>query len=410
MKVGILNIGTELLFGQVLNSNAAFLSKELNNLGFDVLYHHIVGDNPLRIKAAINMLFIDCDIIVTTGGLGPTQDDITKEIVCEIMDDSLVKNEIAYNNIWEIYNKSNRIMPENNIKQSYLPRRAIPFFNDAGTAPGFALEKNGKYIISLPGPPREMTRMFESWVRPYLKDHIDGHICYKILRTFGIGESSLEMKLIGLIDKQQDPTIATYAKEGECSLRITSKRSTIKEAENAVNKMIKKVDNLIGEYIYSHDDEDFNEVIVKMLKTKGLKLSCAESCTGGLFAKLMTDISGSSEVFDRGLITYSNEAKIQELGVDPKTLKKFGAVSGKTADEMVLGLRNKTKSDVCISVTGIAGPMGGSEEKPVGLVYIGIYYNSEIKVSKIIGRDINRRWNRNYTALNMLKIIYDTIS
>jgi nicotinamide-nucleotide amidase len=410
MKVGILNIGTELLFGQVINSNAAFLSKELNNLGFDVLYHHIVGDNPLRIKAAINMLFIDCDIIVTTGGLGPTQDDITKEIVCELMNDSLVKNQIAYNNISEIYSKSNRIMPKNNIKQSYLPRRAIPFFNDAGTAPGFALEHNGKYVISLPGPPREMTSMFESRVRPYLKDHIDGHIYYKVLRTFGIGESSLEMKLIDLIDKQQDPTIATYAKEGECSLRITSKRSTMEEAENAVNNMIKKVDDLIGEYIYSQDDEDFNEVIVKLLKTKGLKLSCSESCTGGLFAKLMTDISGSSEVFDRGIITYSNKAKIEELGVDPKTLKKFGAVSRETAEEMVLGLRNKTKSDVCISVTGISGPMGGSEEKPVGLVYIGIYYNNEIEVKEIISRDINRKWNRNYTALNMLKIVYDTIS
>jgi len=409
MRVGILNIGTELLFGQILNSNAAFLSKELNNLGFDVLYHHIVGDNSIRIKAAINMLLFDCDIIVTTGGLGPTQDDITKELVCEIMEDELVINPEAYEALINIYKKSNKNMPENNLKQAYLPKRAIPFINDAGTAPGFVLENKGKYIISIPGPPREMTRMFENSVKPYLMDHVDGHIYYKVIRTFGIGESSLEMKLINLIDKQTDPTIATYAKEGECSLRITSKKDSKDEAKIAVDSLINDVTELIGEYIYSYEDENFNKVVFNNLRSRNLGLSSAESCTGGLFAKTITDIPGSSEVFSRGIVTYSNDAKISELGINKDTLDKFGAVSEEIAKEMVLGLYNKTKSDVCISVTGIAGPGGETEGKPVGLVYMGIQYKGLVNVKKIKIRDVNRIWNRDFTVLNMLKLIYDTI-
>lgn len=410
MRVGILNIGTELLFGQVVNSDAAFLSKELNNMGFDVMYHYIVGDNPDRIRAAINMLFKGCDTLITTGGLGPTQDDITKEIACEYMKDELILSDDAMNSLVSRYQSMNHSMPDNNLKQAYLPSRAVPFINDAGTAPGFALSNDDKHIICLPGPPREMTRMFEKSAKPYLKQFTDGFIYYKIIRTFGLGESSMEMKLMPLIDHQKDPTIATYAKEGECSLRVTSKRKSFDEAKNAVDNMIVEVDKLIGEYIYSFDNEDFEKVVFDKLIEKNITISSAESCTGGLFAKTITDFSGSSKIFDRGLVTYSDKAKIDELGVKKEILDKYGAVSEETALEMAKGLYKASGSDLCISVTGIAGPGGGTVEKPVGLVYIGYFYKGQAKVKKIQARDINRMWNRNYTLLNMMRIVYDCIN
>ncbi|MBK5253532.1 MAG: competence/damage-inducible protein A [Peptostreptococcaceae bacterium] len=410
MKVGILNIGTELLFGQVINSNAAFLSKELNNMGFDVMYHYIVGDNPDRMRIAINMLFNDCDIVITTGGLGPTQDDITKEIACEYMKDELIVSDDAMNELVGGYKKTGHKMPKNNLKQAYLPSRAVPFINDAGTAPGFALSNDDKYIICLPGPPREMTRMFKKSAKPYLEKFSNSVIYYKIIRTFGIGESSMEMTLLPLIDNQTDPTIATYAKEGECSLRITSKRKTLCEAKDAVDNMISEVNNLIGEYIYSFDNENFEKVVFDKLVENNISISSAESCTGGLFAKTITDFSGSSKIFDRGLVTYSNEAKVTELGVRLETLEKYGAVSEETAIEMAEGLFKASGSELCISVTGIAGPDGGTPEKPVGLVYIGCIYKGETKVIKIQMRNINRNWNRNYTLLNMMKVVYDCIN
>ena len=410
MRVGILNIGTELLFGQVVNSDAAFLSKELNHMGFDVMYHYIVGDNPNRIRAAINMLFSDCDTLITTGGLGPTQDDITKEIACEYMKDELILSDDAMNALVSRYQSMNHSMPDNNLKQGYLPSRAVPFINDAGTAPGFALSNDDKNIICLPGPPRVMTRMFEKSAKPYLKQFIDGCIYYKIIRTFGLGESSMEMKLMPLIDNQKDPTIATYAKEGECSLRVTSKRKSLGEAKDAVDNMIVEVDKLIGEYIYSFDNEDFEKVVFDKLIEKNITISSAESCTGGLFAKTITDFSGSSKIFDRGLVTYSDRSKMDELKVNKETLEKYGAVSEETALEMAEGLFKASGSDLCISVTGIAGPGGGTDEKPVGLVYIGYFYKGEAKVKKIQARNINRIWNRNYTLLNMMKIVYDCIN
>ncbi|NLY81458.1 MAG: nicotinamide-nucleotide amidohydrolase family protein [Clostridiales bacterium] len=220
----------------------------------------------------------------------------------------------------------------------------------------------------------------------------------------------MEMKLMPLIDNQKDPTIATYAKEGECSLRVTSKRKSLGEAKDAVDNMIVEVDKLIGEYIYSFDNEDFEKVVFDKLMEKNITISSAESCTGGLFAKTITDFSGSSKIFDRGLVTYSDSAKMDELKVKKETLEKYGAVSEETALEMAEGLFKASGSDLCISVTGIAGPGGGTDEKPVGLVYIGYFYKGEAKVKKIQARNINRIWNRNYTLLNMMKIVYDCIN
>ena len=409
MKTAILTVGTEILFGQIVNTNAAFLSQELQNMGYDVMYHYSVGDNPGRLKELIAFAFHDCDLILTTGGLGPTQDDLTKEVIAEAMGDVIVENEECMKALLDNYKRAGRTMTPNNLKQAYMPSRARVLPNDAGTAPGFALEKDGKLIISMPGPPREMKRMFELQVKPILESMQDSVIFYRIIRTFGLGESSMETVLLPLIDGQTDPTIATYAKEGECSLRVASKRATKEEAVEAVDRMIEDVNKLIGEYIYSYDDEDLVDVVGKLLLEKHITISCAESCTGGLFAAALTDIPGISEVFERGIVTYSNRAKMEELGVKAETLDKFGAVSPETACEMASGLAEKTGSDLCISVTGIAGPGGGTAEKPVGLAYIGIAYKGQVKAVKSQYRNVSRKWNRHYALLGMLNQVYQLI-
>ena len=409
MKTAILSVGTEILFGQIVNTNTVYLSQQMNMLGFDVMYHYTVGDNPKRVEEMIDLAFQDCDLILTTGGLGPTQDDLTKEVACKALDDTLVMMDDVLEEITKYFKTLGREMTENNKKQAIMPSRATVFHNDAGTAPGFALEKDGKYIICMPGPPREMKRMFQKSVVPFLQSMIDGALYYRQIRFFGIGESMLETQLLDLIDNQTDPTLATYAKEGECSLRIASKRATEEEAERAVDEMLEKVKERVGHYIYSCDDEELAQVVADRLMEQGLTLSSAESCTGGMFASTMTDIPGISQCFDRGLVTYSNQAKMEELGVSAGTLEKFGAVSEETALEMVEGLKRVSGSDVCISVTGIAGPGGGSEEKPVGLVYIGFSYGDKKICKKIQMRNVNRSWNRHYTLLCMLNVIYRNI-
>ncbi len=409
MKTAILSVGTEILFGQIVNTNTVYLSQQMNMRGFDVMYHYTVGDNPKRVEEMIDLAFQDCDLILTTGGLGPTQDDLTKEVACKALDDTLVMMDDVLEEITKYFKTLGREMTENNKKQAIMPSRATVFHNDAGTAPGFALEKDGKYIICMPGPPREMKRMFQKSVVPFLQSMIDGALYYRQIRFFGIGESMLETQLLDLIDNQTDPTLATYAKEGECSLRIASKRATEEDAEHAVDEMLEKVKERVGHYIYSCDDEELAQVVADRLMEQGLTLSSAESCTGGMFASTMTDIPGISQCFDRGLVTYSNQAKMEELGVSAGTLEKFGAVSEETALEMVEGLKRVSGSDVCISVTGIAGPGGGSEEKPVGLVYIGFSYGDKKICKKIQMRNVNRSWNRHYTLLCMLNVIYRNI-
>ena len=409
MKTAILTVGTEILFGQIVNTNAAFLSRELNNLGYDVMYHYSVGDNPGRLAELIEFAFRDCDMIITTGGLGPTQDDLTKEVIAQAMGDRLVVSPEALSALKDRYERSGRPMTENNLKQANMPESAQILPNDQGTAPGFWLEKKGKIIVSMPGPPREMTNMFEKEVKPRLISRQDSVIYYKILRTFGLGESKMETVLLPLIDGQTDPTIATYAKEGECSLRIASKRPTKEEAEAAVEDMTARVMDIIGEYVYSTDNEELADVVANMLLDKNITISCAESCTGGLFAGTLINTDGISKVFDRGIVTYSNEAKIKELGVKAETLDTFGAVSPETAAEMAEGIRAKTGTDIAVSVTGIAGPGGGSADKPVGLVYIGIAYDGKTDVVKTQMRNVTRNWNRNYAVLNMLYEIYKRI-
>ena len=410
MKAALLSVGTELLLGEITNTNVVYLSRELNTLGIDVMYHYTVGDNPARLAEMIEMAFKDCDLIITTGGLGPTQDDMTKEIACQVMGDELVLQEDILEEIKRRMLAYKAYMTDNNIKQAEMPSRAVIFYNDAGTAPGFALDRtlaDGKkqYIACMPGPPREMKRMFTRSVMPWLEGMAEGVLVYKELRMFGIGESELETALLPLIDGQTDPTIATYAKDSECSVRVASKRASREEAEAAVEDMIRKVDELVGQFIYSHDDEDLVRVVSRKLMEQKLTIACAESCTGGMFAAALTDIAGISECFDRGIVTYSNEAKIQELGVKPETIETYGAVSEETAMEMATGIRRVSGTDIGISVTGIAGPGGGTDEKPVGLVYIGMDYKVEVTCHKIDRRITDRGRNRRYSTLSMLDML-----
>lgn len=405
MKSAILSVGTELLFGQITNTNVVYLSQQIQSLGIDVMYHFTVGDNSRRLADIIRQAFKECDIIITTGGLGPTQDDLTKEIVCEVMNDKLVPHQQSMNVLKEYFNKTGREMTENNWKQGYFPSKAQVLANDIGSAPGFLLEEDNKTIICMPGPPREMHRMFEKYVSPFLANKTDDTIYYKVLRLFGIGESKLETEIIDLIDKQTDPTLATYAKEGECSIRITSKRNSLEEAKKAVDDMIAEIRKKVGQYIYSYDDENLADIVIQKLIDNDITVSCAESCTGGWFSKTLTDTPGISAVYDRGFITYSNKAKVKELGVKQETLDTFGAVSKETAIEMAEGLKEKTGCRLCISVTGLAGPDGAREEKPIGTVYYSAILD-DIKVWKETRmRNVNRNWNRNYAVLTMFDII-----
>ena len=409
MKTAILSVGTEILFGQITNTNTVYLSRELNNMGLDVMYHYTVGDNPERVAEIMELALKDVDMILTTGGLGPTQDDLTKEVACRVFSDELVVNEHALGLIESYFKRTGRKMTENNTKQALMPSRATVFQNDAGTAPGFALEREGKYIVCMPGPPREMTRMFQVSVKPFLEKMTDSVMRYRILRFYGIGESELETRLLPVIDGQTDPTIATYAKEGECQVRIASKRADGDEADAAVEEMTSKVLDIAGEYCFSLENEDLVQVVAEKLMTKGLTIASAESCTGGLFAAALTDIPGISGSFKAGFVTYSNESKVRELGVSPETLEKYGAVSEETAREMVEGLYERTGCDVCVSVTGIAGPGGGTPEKPVGLVYIGFKYGDRCFVTKKLSSGASRKWTRNHTLLGMLDIVRSNI-
>lgn len=413
MKSAILSVGTELLFGQVTNTNTVFLSQRLNLMGIDVMYHSTVGDNPARAKQDLSRLLEEVDLVITTGGLGPTQDDLTKEMAAEVMGVDLVLDEEALKTLKSYFEKSGRVMTENNIKQVMLPEKdgfALP--NNCGTAPGCVYEKNGKTgktVICLPGPPREMKQMFEESVVPYLQKRVDAVIFSRMIRTFGIGESQLEFALQPVIDGQTDPTVATYAKEGESSVRVTSKRRTEEEARAAVDEMVGRIKEIVGEYIYSCDDEDLSGVVVKKLTEKGLTLSSAESCTGGLFASTVISNDGASAVFDRSLVTYSNRAKVEELGVKEVTLQTYGAVSAETAGEMAEGLSKVSGSDICVAVTGIAGPDGGTKEKPVGLVYIGLTYEGKTIAKEFKVRPVGRNWIRNYTVMLMLNEILSLI-
>ncbi|WP_432400450.1 competence/damage-inducible protein A [Wukongibacter sp. M2B1] len=408
MNCTILTVGTELLMGQIVNTNAAFLSKEINDLGINVLYHLTVGDNPNRLKKMLKIALEVSDLVVTTGGLGPTQDDLTKETIAKSLGKELVLHEPTLEKIKGFFSKLNKEMSPNNKKQALIPEGSIVLDNDNGTAPGFIAEVDGKMVVSLPGPPREMKSLFFDSVKPYLQSKSEFKIKSKILKFVGIGESSLETVLEDLITDQTNPTIATYAGGGEVSLRITAKGKTDEEIDALINPMIKEVESRLEKHIYSYCDESLEKIVANMLIDNNLKISLAESCTGGLLASKFTSISGISKTLDRAIVTYSNNAKIQELGIDENIIKDYGAVSEETAEAMAQGVRLVAKTDIGVSITGIAGPTGGTSEKPVGLVYVGIATAKNIIVKKLnLTGDRNKI--RSYAAISALNLIRQVI-
>jgi len=403
----LIAVGTELLFGQVVNTNAAYISERLQLLGVSVLYHHTVGDNPGRARKTLELAASESGIVITTGGLGPTQDDITKDLIAELAGRKLVHDDEAYRRLDEIMRSFGRInYTENNLKQALVPEGAVVFYNEVGTAPGFALETDKNTFIAMPGPPREMKDMMQRSVIPYIATKSDAVIFSKLLRFYGIGESALETALLPIIDGQTDPTVATYAKEGECAIRISSMRGTESEAKAAVEEACAHARELAGEYLYNEEDKDYPQVIVEMLRRKGLRLASAESCTGGLFSGAITSVAGSSEVFDRAYVVYSNESKVECLGVSGETLDKYGAVSEPCVREMAQGALERSRADIAVAVTGIAGPGGGTDEKPVGTVFFAIAGKGRECVSRArVFRDRGRRVNRHVCVLELCSLI-----
>ena len=408
MDTSIIAVGTELLFGQVVNTNAAYLSENLNHLGFNVMFHYTVGDNAGRLEQILRQALRDTDLVILTGGLGPTQDDMTKEVVAKVMEAPLYLDEACLADVKSYFTRRGREMAPNNIRQAYMPEDAIVFRNESGTAPAFAVRKEDKCVICYPGPPRELKWLFNDSGRDFLRQFRDKQLHYQVIRTIGIGESDLETVLMPLIDKQTDPTIATYAKEGECTIRVASQRDTMEEAISAVQDTIREINALVGSYIYSYEDKELNEVVVAKLQRKGLSLSSAESCTGGLFAGSITDVAGASKVFARGFVTYDEEAKVSMLGVSRSTIERYTVVSAEVAEEMAKGAKLQAGSDIAVAITGFAGPEA-DEGREVGNAYIGYAYGDTIGSIELNTKRSDRKWNRHFFRLRMLKIVNEIL-
>jgi nicotinamide-nucleotide amidase len=383
MVVEIISVGTEILMGNIVNTNAAWLSEKCAGLGLSQYYQSVVGDNAKRLEGTVRLALENADIVILTGGLGPTQDDLTKETVAHVFDMELVEDEHTRKRIEEYFqNNIYKKIPENNWKQAIVPQGARVIDNQNGTAPGLILEKNGKTAILLPGPPNEMIPMFENDIVPYLKS-IQPEVLYsKMIKLCGIGESQAEAEIMDLIDHQNNPTIATYAKTGEVHIRVTARAATEEEAKNLVKPIVKQIKSRFGILVYSTDEkESLEEAVVKLLRKANLTVCTAESCTGGLVSGSIVNVPGASEVFNVGYVTYSNKAKRKLLEVDKTTLKKYGAVSKQTAKEMALGAALTSGADIGLSITGVAGP-DPDEDKPVGLVYIGCCHGDNVFVEE----------------------------
>lgn len=389
MKAEIISVGTEILLGDIVNTNSQFLAKELASLGIEVYHQSTVGDNKQRLLECFDESLKRSDLVITTGGLGPTGDDMTKETAAEYFGQELELHKPSLEVLESFFVKTGKKMAENNMKQVYFPKDAIVLKNNNGTAPGAILKKNDKSIIVLPGPPREMKAMFNESVKPYLQQFTNEMLVSKTLRLYGIGESNLELEILDIINEQTNPTVALYAKELEVTIRITAKAKNEKDAFELIKPVEEEIKNRVGKYVYTEGDISVSEgetvledAVAKLLVEKNLTIAVAESCTGGLVSSSLINYSGISSVFLEGCVTYSNEAKMKRLGVKRETLEEFGAVSEQTAIEMAEGVAKGLEANIGISTTGVAGPGGGTEEKPVGLVYTAIYINGKTVVKK----------------------------
>ena len=400
----LISVGTEILLGDILNTDAQFLSIELAKLGISVIHQSTVGDNRERLLTQLKEAADRSDIIILSGGLGPTPDDLTKEVCCEFFGKKMFLHEPTVEKIKTYFSTKGMKMAQNNLKQAMLPKDCVIFPNDNGTAPGMAIEKDGVHILVLPGPPRELKPMFRNCAVPYLMQFSDRIIVSHNIRTFGIGESLMAERVNDLFDAE-NPTVAPYAKDGEALLRVTAMARTKEEAENLCEPVINEIKNRLDGFVYGVDYTCIEEAVIEKLKEKHMKVATAESCTGGLIAKRITDVPGASEVFDCGIISYANEIKHRVLGVSEDDLNKYGAVSEPVARQMAQGALKVSGADIAVSVTGIAGPDSDSTNKPVGLVYIGLADRDNVWVRELRTSRKDRSYNRYVSASNALNMI-----
>lgn len=382
MNAEILAVGTELLLGDILNTDARFLARELAEMGFSVLHQGVVGDNPERLAEAMRLALSRSDILIASGGLGPTGDDLTRETAAGVLGLPLVEDAESLRRIEEHFKRLNRPVGANNRKQAMVPRGSAVLTNDWGTAPGSVTEQDGKIVILLPGPPRELEPLFRERVRPYLARFASGAIESVTFREFGIPESKAEEMLRDLMESE-NPTFAPYAKDGEVLLRATARAATPEEARALCRPLVREAEKRLGDAVYGEDIDGLEQAVVAKLREKGLHIGLAESCTGGLVAQRITSVPGSSECFECGAVTYANRVKHRLLNVGASTLRRYGAVSPQTAVEMAEGAKALAGAEIGVGITGIAGPGGGTPEKPVGLVYVAVCGLGKLYVKKL---------------------------
>lgn len=416
MTVELISVGTELLLGNIVNTNANYLSKKCAQLGFSLYYQITVGDNEERLCEVLKSSLSRADIVILTGGLGPTQDDMTKEAVAKVLQRDLVMDEPTRERIKSYFKfryqgqDANHTVTNNNWKQALKIADSIVVENDNGTAPGYIAEEDGKAVILLPGPPSELIPMFENHIMPYLEKKQNKVFLSSMVKICGIGESKAETDILDMIEGQSNPTIAPYAKTSEVHFRVTAAADSETEANALLEPVVNELFQRFGNSIYTtKEQETLEEVVVGLLKSNQYTLTTAESCTGGLLTGRLVNVSGVSDVLKEGFITYSNEAKMKYLGVRQETLKQFGAVSHETAEEMARGAAKAASSDAAIAITGIAGPEGGSEEKPVGLVYIACYVDKQVTVKECRLKG-NREKVREQSVVNALDLLRRCLS
>ena len=405
----ILSVGTELLLGDILNTDTRYLSRALASIGISVLRHSTVGDNRERLATELKSSLERSDIVITSGGLGPTEDDLTKEVCCEVMGFELYEDSSIVEEIRSYFKSKNTEMPENNKKQALIPAGGTVFKNNHGTAPGLAIEKDGKCVIMLPGPPNELEPMFEESVKGFLSKYSDGVIVSHTVNIIGAGESAVALQLKDLFDGE-NPTVAPYAKQGEVQLRVTAKAANTDEADKLCAPILEDIRSRLGDIVYGIDTVNIESRVVSLLKQSNKTIACAESCTAGYIPKRITDIAGSSSVFECGIVSYSNDIKAKLLGVSEEILETYGAVSEQTAREMALGALKVSCADIAISTTGVAGP-GSSDGKEAGLSFIAVATKDFVHVEKIrTGHKKDREYNRYVTAscaLNLARLVLE---
>lgn len=400
----ILSVGTEILLGDILNTNCRFLSLELAKMGISVLHHTTVGDNYERLAEAVDRAIGRSDIVIATGGLGPTADDITRDVCCKEFGFELQFDQEIADKIQSYFERKGMEMPESNLKQAYVPIGGTVFDNKKGTAPGLGMKKDGKCLVILPGPPYEMAPLFNECAVPFLEEYRSCTIVSHEVRTINLGESAMAEICADLLEGE-NPTVAPYCKMGEALLRVTAKADTKEEADKLAQPVIEEIIKRLGSYVYGVDCSSIEEKVVQLLKEKKLTVATAESCTAGYIAKRITDISCASSVFKHGIITYANEVKERALGVKRETIEAHGAVSEETAREMASGVRRVTGADIGISVTGFAGPDADEEGKAPGLIYIALDAEDSKLCEKIETGKNDREYNRYVAASRALNLI-----